>query len=142
MSVSPALSQIQIGLIPDQEGQMLRNKLMDRFYQEGIPNNSTYSLQITPIQEQLRDLDITITSDTTRSQMKLTSSLVLTDLSTNQVVLRRSLKALSIYNVLGSEFATRVTERNARENAIEDMARQIERALVLYFQTSSSQQDI
>ena len=35
--------------------------------------------------------------------------------------------------ILGSEFATRVTEDNARQNALDDIARQVEMQLNLFF---------
>ncbi len=127
-----SLSSIEIDVIPNQEGQFLRNVLIDRFYNNGMPLTSTYKLTIAPLQERRKDLDVTITSDTTRAQMMLSSRLTLTEISTGKTLLQRPLKSITSYNVLGSEFATRVTEKNARENALDNIARQIEKALVLY----------
>ncbi|MGB1077710.1 MAG: LPS assembly lipoprotein LptE [Bdellovibrionales bacterium] len=127
-----ALSNIEIGIIPDQEGQFLRNVLIDNFYQNGYPSNPRYHLSIEPIQERVRDLDVTITSDTTRAQLKLSTSFKVIDKQTEEEILSRNIKSITSYNVLGSEFSTRVTERNARENALIDLARQIERAITLF----------
>ena len=139
-NASSEFTQIKIDLIPNQEGQKLRNILIDRFYQSGYPLNPKYVLNIAPIQEKLRDLDVTITSDTTRAQMKLTSEMKLIDSETDKILLKRSLKSITSYNVLGSEFATRVTEKNARDNAINDIARQIERVIILHIKFTPTSQ--
>ncbi len=131
-SVNFTLRNVEIDKIPDREGQLLRNKLIDRFYQNGFPDEPQYVLKVSPIVETLKDLDVTITSDTTRAQLKLTSQFALVDLESNKVVLERQLQSINSYNVLGSEFATRVTERSTRDNALEDLARQIERDIALF----------
>lgn len=131
--VETYLALTAIANIPDREGQMLRNKLIDRFYREGRPANPRYQLVIDPIRESLVDLDITVRADTTRGQLILSTDMELLDLQTDKVVLKRDLQATTSYNILAGEFATRVTEENARANAIEDLARQIELQLSLYF---------
>ena len=138
-AVSNELSDIKIALIPDQEGQMLRNSLIDRFYKNGYPTNPKYQLTVSKILETVKDLDVTITSDTTRAQLQLKSTFRLTNIKTEELVIDHKLRATTSYNVLGSEFATRVTERNARENAIEDLARQIERDISIYLKTKSEE---
>ncbi len=127
------LAQIDIGIIPDEEGQFLRNALIDRFYQSARPSNPTYALSITPIKESRVNLDITKSADTTRGQLILTTSLKLNDKKTGKALLSRSLRSTISYNKLGSEFATIVSENNARKNALNDLARQIELQLNLYF---------
>jgi LPS-assembly lipoprotein len=56
----------------------------------------------------------------------------LVDISTGENVLSRPVKAITSYNVLGSQFTTRVSENDAREAALEDLARQIETQIALY----------
>lgn len=125
-------SSIDIALIPNREGQQLRNALMDQFHSAGVPQEARYSLVVNEIDEQIRELDITKEADTTRSQLRLLTSYRLVDKETQESVLTRSIYAITSYNELASEFATRVTEQNARDNAIADLARQIERDIALY----------
>lgn len=132
-SAKAGLSDISIAIIPDREGQFLRNALMDRFYTSGTPASAVYSLQIKPIQENIYNFDITIDSEATRRQLKLTTDMALIDNKTNKAVLTHKLLSIASHNVLESEFSTIVTEQNARENALNDLARQIERQLTLYF---------
>lgn len=132
VSAEDFLAAVKIGNIPDYEGQFLRNALIDRFYRYERPENPVYALDVSRISETLADLDITKSSDATRGQLKLKTSLRLADLRTGKIVLERNLQAITSYNILGSEFASRVTEENARKNALEDLARQIELHISLY----------
>ena len=125
-------SEISIDIIPDREGQILRNHLIDKLYQNGYPNNPTAKLHIDKLEETKTELDLTKSSEATRAQLRLKTNMVLTDISTGKVILNRSLQTISSYNILESEFATRVTEESARQSAINDIARQIELNLSLY----------
>ncbi|MCB1532241.1 MAG: hypothetical protein KDJ35_05160 [Alphaproteobacteria bacterium] len=133
IGVEEKLALVQIENIPDREGQYLRNELIDRFYRSGRPDNSRFSLQVRPVKENLIELDITTESDSTRGQLKMSSGFMLRDLKTNEVVLTRTIQAITSYNILSSEFSTRVSEDNARLNALQDLSRQIEQQLNLYF---------
>jgi LPS-assembly lipoprotein len=126
------LAQIDIANIPDREGQYLRNALIDRFYRHGRPSDPLYTLQISPVRETLTDLDITKSSDATRGQLRLSAHMALIERASGQTVLTRDLTSITSYNILGSEFSTRVSEENTRLNALNDLARQIELQTSLY----------
>lgn len=126
------LSYIDIKNIPDREGQFLRNALIDRFYRSGRPQNPQYSLSVTKIEESLRDLDITESSDATRGQLRLDTQITLSDAVTGETLVQRNINAITSYNILRSEFANRVSEQNTRQNALNNLAEQIERQITLY----------
>ena len=131
--VRTELNSIYIGNIPDQPGQYLRNALMDRFYSTGRPGaDARYHLTVAPVAESRTELDITKTSDSTRAQLYLSTSMVLTD-SGGAELMKRSLNAVTSYNILDSQFTTRVAEESARRQALDDLARQIETHTLLYF---------
>lgn len=125
--------KISIANIPNREGQYLRNTLIDRLYRDGRATNPDYILTISPIREIQRDLDVTIDSDTTRAQLRLDTTMTLSDAKTKEVVIKRRLNSIASYNVLGSEFTNRVSEQSTRENILDDLARQIENQISLYF---------
>lgn len=127
------LAQVDITLIPDESGVYLRNILIDHFYHDGYPTNPAYTLKIEKIDETKTDLDITIDSEATRQKLRLTTTLNLTDTKTGTVVMTRKLSAITSYNVLGSQFTTRVSENDARQAALEDLARQAENQVALFF---------
>lgn len=133
VGVEEKLAGVRIENIPDREGQYLRNALIDRFYRSGRPVDPAYSLNILPVNEDRTELDITKASDTTRAQLRLDTTMTLNDLRTGQALFSRNLITVTSYNVLGNEFATRVTEDNARTNALDDLARQAELQTSLYF---------
>lgn len=131
-NAAAGLDKVEIATIPDEEGVFLRNALIDRFYQNGYPASPAYRLEISRIAEQERDLDITIESEATRKQVYLTTTLNLIDKSAGKSVLTRNLTAITSYNVLGTQFTTRISESDAREAALNDLARQIELQTALY----------
>lgn len=131
--VEEHLEYIQIGSIPDREGQFLRNALIDRFYRDGRPQNPRYMLAVAPVSESTSNLDITIDSDSTRGQLKISTSFTLVDNQTGEEILARRVQSIASYNILDSEFTNRVSEQNTRENVLNDLARQIEQQIALYF---------
>lgn len=133
VGVETHLAQINIGNIPNREGQYLRNALIDYFYRAGRPTDARYTLTIKEIKETSRDLDITIDSDATRGQLILSTNINLTDKQTGKSVLSRQVRSIASYNILASEFTNRVSEQSTRENALNDIARQIEEQLALHF---------
>ncbi len=132
-AIETGFNQVFIENIPDQEGQYLRNALIDRLYNSGRPNNARYRLKIETIAEKHTNLDVTKSSDATRAQMRLNTAMTLSDRTTGAALLNRKLISITSYNVLQSHFTTKVSEDNARRNALDDLARQIELQLSLYF---------
>lgn len=131
--VASQFNKVEVSIIPDRSGQYLRNALIDRLYRNGYPASPAYKLSIEPITEKIFDFDITQEAEATRQQIKLSTNMALIDTKTNKPVLNRKLTAVTSNNILESEFSTIVTERSAREAALNDIARQIERQLSLYF---------
>ena len=130
-----ALSQIQIANIPDRNGQILRNTLVDRMNPSGLATNPQYRLEVTDLEESVRDLDITIRSDTTRQQMKLTADMKLIDVVTNEIVLEKDLTARGSYNILESEYTSRVSRQDLRNDLLKKIAIQAERYISLHLST-------
>lgn len=133
VSATQGLDKVDIALIPDQSGVYLRNILIDQFYQGGYPASPTHLLEIKNMKEREYNLDITRASEATRKQIRITAKMNLTDRASGQIILTRDLTAITSYNVLGSQFTTRVSENDAREAALADLARQIEAQTALYF---------
>lgn len=133
LSAPQGLDRVEISLIQDQPGVYLRNILIDRFYQGGYPQSPAYRLDVQKIRETESSLDVTVDSETTRKQVKLRTRMTLVDQASGKAVLTRDLVAVTSYNILGSQFTTHVSEADAREAALSDLARQIETHVALYF---------
>ena len=133
------LDSVGIANIPDAEGVYLRNALIDRFYRHGTPSNPRYELSFGDLNETKTNLDITTSSETTRAQLSQNIAVTLIDRQQgNKAVLLRNISSIASYNILESEFATRISEQNARQSGLDDMARQIELNLSLFFNRSPS----
>lgn len=132
--VQSTLNNIAIDNIPNREGQYLRNRLIDRFYTGGTPVSPAYTLVLSPISESKYDLDITKNANATRAELRVGTTMVLRDRASNAALLTRDLASSTSYNILASQFTTRVSEDNARLNALDALARQAEQAAVLYFE--------
>jgi LPS-assembly lipoprotein len=126
------LSQVSIGNIPNAEGVLLRNLLIDRFYRNGYPVNPPYSLRVGEIQQTRSDLDITIESEATRRLLTVLTHITVVDNATQAVMLERDVKVVNSYDVIGSQFTTRIAEQDALKAALNDMARQIELQMTLF----------
>lgn len=133
VSAKQSFAQIEIDNIPDREGQFLRNELIDRLNMRGHAEAPRYQLSFSKLGIDTRDLDLTKDSEATRGQLTASTTMRLIDKQNGEVVLTRPLRSISSYNILQSNFATRVTENNAEETAIKDLARQAEQQLALYF---------
>lgn len=126
-----ALNAVAIDNIPNREGQYLRNRLIDRFYTGGTPTDPRYVLNVSRIAEKRTDLDITKFSNTTRAELRLTATITLRDKKTGKIMMTRNLQSTGSYNVLSSQFTTRVSEDNTRLGILDDLARQIEQQVML-----------
>ncbi len=132
--VQATLNNIAISNIPDREGQYLRNQLIDRFYGSGVPQSPLYDLTVSKVGESKLDLDTTKNANATRAELTMSTSFTLRDKNSGAALMSRDVVSITSYNVLSSQFTTRVSEDNARLNALADLARQIEQQVVLYFE--------
>lgn len=131
--VQEKFQQVSIANIPDRQGQILRNDLVDRLYHNGAPAEPVYELSVASIQQKSTALDITPDSSSTRSELRLLTTLKLKEISTGKILMSRELIAVASYDVLGNEYTTLVTQESVRDNALNDLAQQIETQLALYF---------
>lgn len=128
------LSTVFIANIPDRDGQYLRNALIDTITPHGVPIYPKYELTLSPLNERKIDLDVTIESETTRAQLQISTTMTLRNKESGETLLSRSLYAANSYNVLGSQFTTIVSRDDARTAILDDLARQAQTQLSLYFQ--------
>jgi LPS-assembly lipoprotein len=135
------LAAVAIALVPDREGQMLRNRLLDLMNPAGVPTNPRYRLNIS--------LTTTKTSLATRTdasvslyrlQVKLTYQLFAlptTSTATETVLTSGTLTSNSSYNVLDSLYATKVAADDALARSMNDLAYQLTDVLAAELQRPS-----
>ena len=125
---------VSVSNIPNQDGQYLRNKLIDTIYINGIPQNPRYRLSMTGLNESITPLGIRKDETATRAQMRISVKLNLIDVKTGETVLNRGLIATNSFNQLSSQYTTNVSNQYARERALDELSRQTVKELALFFQ--------
>lgn len=124
-AVSPSeLSSVQVDLIADREGQMLRNELLDLFQPAGASSKARYGLAVG-LSIQRAGLGIRIDETATRANLIMVADFTVRDLANGDVMFRGRSRSITGYNVLDSEFATLSGENDAIRRAILDISQQI-----------------
>ena len=135
---------ISISNIPDRNGQMLRNMLIDQLYGAEQPTASPrYHLEVKKLNIQQTSLGIRKDATATRSQMRVSVNLDLIDTHADpkdNIVLQRSLRTVNSFNILDSQYATRISRQNATELSLKAISDQVATALALYFKTTRGTQ--
>ncbi|MBU6235629.1 MAG: hypothetical protein KGQ41_07270 [Alphaproteobacteria bacterium] len=135
--VSKSLDGVYIDVIPDRTGQKLRNLLIDRMVADGrnAAVDSPYHLRVSGLTESIYGIGIAKDDTATRSQIRINAVMTLTDTRTpeSKVAISRQLSAVASFNTLASQYTTLVTEEDARNQAIQELATNIVTQLELYF---------
>ncbi len=127
------LSSIEVALIPNRSGQLLRTFLIQRLNPGGRPDEPAYRLNVA-VREVERRLGVDSTDTATRANLVVNSTARLTDLTTSAVVYDARVDAITSFNILDDEFATLASRRAARERALEQISEDIRTRVALYFQ--------
>lgn len=126
------LETVQIAALPDRTGQQLHNLLRDRINPRGQPNAPEYVLRVF-LSEQTEALAIDQDETATRANLRLSASFTLTRLEGEEVVFTGLSNSINSYNIVDSQFATFVSERDARERALRELSEDIRLRLATYF---------
>ena len=127
-----SLETVQIAALPDRTGQQLHNLLRDRINPRGQPNRPEYVLRIR-LSEKTEALAIDEDETATRANLRLSATFTLTRLEGNEVVFKGRSNSIISYNIVDSQFATFVSERDARERALRELSEDIRLRLATYF---------
>lgn len=129
--VAQALSNVAIENIADRNGQMLRNKLIDRMYSQGRPASPTARLAVS-VSTTESAMGVQKDATTTRSQISMTANFTLTDMTGKQLHKGRA-HAVASYGKLDAQYGTVASQRNAQERALNEIGEQIVNNISLYF---------
>lgn len=115
-----ALASVDIRLIADRSGQMLRNELLQQMQPRG-PAKARYSLSVT-LTESLANLGIRKDEVATRANLTLSASFTITELGGAQRKFNGVARSVNSYNILTSDFATLSAREDARRRAVHQLA--------------------
>lgn len=119
-----ALAQIEIELIENRTGQILRNELLQRFHPRGSGRGTRFSLQ-TRLTESLQDLGIRKNTVATRANLTLEATFSISPLSGGDPLFKGTASSIISYNILTSDFATLSARADARRRGAREIADQI-----------------
>jgi LPS-assembly lipoprotein len=131
-AVIAELASVRIGALDDRLGLIVRNELLDLVTPLGEPAVPRYALQVSLFEEK-EGLAIARDATVTRVSLTLTANYELLDARTRVRVNNGSVRATAAYNVLSTEFANVVAERDAQARTARVVAEEIRTRLSIYF---------
>ncbi len=133
LAAGNAFESIRIRPIADRVGQELRNHLYDALTPKGPPVSPAWELGVT-LRESIEKISVEQTSFSTRANLRLVGSYTLSPLGeTERLGHDGTVSVISSYNILDSEYATLVAERDARSRAVAILSNDIRRQLAIWF---------
>ncbi|HEY9549066.1 MAG TPA: LPS assembly lipoprotein LptE, partial [Kiloniellaceae bacterium] len=132
-SVAASLASVRIKPLRDRPGQQMHNFLRDRLNPQGQPVSPSYRLQVNLV-ETLTELGVRIDETATRANLRMVAEFALLSYGAEgEPLLSGRSSSTTSYDVLDNPFATTVSEQDARERALREVADDIETRLALYF---------
>ncbi|MFQ6019119.1 MAG: LPS assembly lipoprotein LptE [Kiloniellaceae bacterium] len=129
------LAAVRIAPLADRIGQKMHNLLRDRLNPRGQPRDPAYLLQVG-LTETRKELGIRKDETATRANLILTASFTLREMASNRPLLHGSATSINSYNILDNQFATAVSEDNARTRALRELSDDIRTRLAVFFAQS------
>ncbi len=131
-SVAAELAAVKISLIENRIGQQLHNFLLDRLNPKGKPATAIYDLTIE-LEESKEDLGIRKDATATRANLTLRAEYELRRAATEEILVEGSIRSVTSYNIVDSDFANLSAESDARERAVREISEAIKIRLGIYF---------
>ncbi len=131
-SVATELAAVRIDPLRDRVGQQMHNYLRDRLNPDGQPLSPSYRLRVE-LTETLSELGVRRDETATRANLRMQAKFSLLDVSGGQSLFSGQSTSTTSYDILENPFATTVSEGDARERALRELADDIQTRLALYF---------
>jgi LPS-assembly lipoprotein len=129
--VAKALNNVEIASIPDRQGQMLRNHLIDRMYTSGRPAHPVATLEVK-LRSTETDVGTQKDATTVRRELSLWADYVLKSPGGEELA-KSTAHSVVGFSKLDEQYGTVAAERNAYERAINEVGEQIVNRVSLYY---------
>ena len=139
-AASAALELAQTGIHPiaDRFGQQLHNHLLDLINPRGRPASPRYGLSVT-LTSSTANTAISKSAYATRASLNASATFTLTDVTTGKALLNGTRRVVTGYNILDSEYATLVSEKDAEARAARELAHGIQNQIAVFFRQRAEQ---
>ena len=128
---SAELANIYVAGIPNREGQILRNYLIERLSDNAQPGYPTHTLTIS-LRIQSTGIALSRDNTTSRTNITATANFVLVDSAANRPVLKGVSRATTSYDVLLSDYATLVSREDAENRTLREVSDDLRTRLAVY----------
>jgi LPS-assembly lipoprotein len=129
--VAIELNEIAIDNIPNRNGQILRNDLVDRMYGKNRPSQPLYTLKVN-LHNSVEDLGILANATSTRELMDMYGDYTLVDRK-GVTILSGTAHSVASYDRLDQMYGTVAAQQDAYERTIHEVSEQIVNHISLYF---------
>jgi LPS-assembly lipoprotein len=129
--VAMDLNNIAIDNLPDRDGQILRNYLIDRLYGKNRPERPAYTLKVV-VRSTEENLGILANATTTRSLFDVYGNYSLVDTGGKEL-LKGTAHSVAGFDKLDQMYGTVAARQDARERTLHEISEQIVNHLSLYF---------
>ena len=126
------LAQIRIEPLENRVGQQLHNLMRDRLNPAGQPKKPRYDLSLSLVSATERT-GIQIDETATRANLILQATYQLLDRETEAVLVSGRSQSFNSYNILSAFYATTVSEADALERGLREIADDVALRLAIYF---------
>lgn len=130
------LAAVEVGVIPDRSGQLLRNELVRLLNPTADSRPGRYTLTVV-LKETVDTFAVERSGFATTASIEVVATYSLIDDATGNPVLAANSRAVSGYNLLDNDFSTYVATGDARTRAIEQIAFDIRNRLATHFASST-----
>ncbi|WP_421935198.1 LPS assembly lipoprotein LptE [Pelagibius sp.] len=134
-TVATELAAIRITPLRDRVGQQMHNFLRDRLNPNGQPAAPNYQLRLQ-LRERLSELGVRRDETATRANLRLTAEFFLLEEGSGRELLSGRSTSTTSYDILENPFASTISERDARERALREVADDIQTRLAVYFRST------
>jgi len=131
---APELAAIQIDTIPNREGQLVRNNLLDKMQPRGLAAKPLYRLSVG-ISIARENFGIRTDETATRGSLTMSAGYRLTEIASGELLMSGNSRAVSSYNILDSDFATVISENDAIRRTAVDLSEEIKTRVAIFLST-------
>lgn len=124
--------QVEIDPAKDREGQQLHNELVRLLYGSREPTRAVYRLSME-LTQSTYSLAVRKSAFATRANLEIWVTFKLIEIATGRQLHADTSRATASYNILDSEFATLLAEKDARERGLRGLSQDIRVRLSSYF---------
>lgn len=126
------LAYVSVAPIPERSGQLVRNALLELLRKSGPQGRPVFRLDVQ-LAEAREGLAFSRDDSVTRYNLRMNASYQLVDERSGDSVLKGRTRAIAAYNVVRSDYANLIAERDARERAARVVAEDIRTRLAVFF---------